>query len=261
MPLAQDGVVPMSQLPAIFRWNPPVAIGIAAALAFLLLAGIVRVWQWWRFRRAGDEPILLFDLNPTRQQKDRASPPSSVGDTNPVTPQLAKSDQAWLGDLERSILGDAPRPVEPTELGNGKLHTPPPAPDPVLARNGSSVSRFPDYDPDEDSTLRLLPGRLEVAAGYEKGEIRFVHRPGNNRYTFGRSRGPKFEHIHLPVPTVSRMHAVMEFVNGRWYIGNLSNTNRVVVNGQELTSDDGLRPIADGARIEMGEVAFIFREN
>ena len=46
---------------------------------------------------------------------------------------------------------------------------------------------------------------------------------------------------------------------GRWRIGNLSETNRVVVNGAPLVEESG-RLLEDGDRIEFGEVAFVFRE-
>jgi hypothetical protein len=48
----------------------------------------------------------------------------------------------------------------------------------------------------------------------------------------------------------------------RWYIENLSTTNPVVLNGRPLDAATGQRSsaiLSDGDRIEMGEVAFIFR--
>ena len=47
----------------------------------------------------------------------------------------------------------------------------------------------------------------------------------------------------------------------RWRLENLSATNPVIVNGRAL-ADSGPRSsviLSDGDRIEMGEVAFIFR--
>jgi hypothetical protein len=111
-----------------------------------------------------------------------------------------------------------------------------------------------------DGTLQLWPGRLEPADGVSDQEIRFIRSPGVNRFTFGRSAGPAHTHIQLLAQTASRMHAYMIVENGRWRIGNMSETNRVLVNGVALETGDADRWLADGDRIELGEVSFIFRE-
>ncbi len=112
-----------------------------------------------------------------------------------------------------------------------------------------------------EGTLQFLPGRLEIAAGMDSGrEIRFVQVPGPNgtEVTFGRSEGELYRHVQLRDQTVSRSHARMRLDDGQWYLLNLSNTNPVVHNGRVL-SDGEEQPLADGDRIEMGEVLFTFR--
>jgi hypothetical protein len=111
-----------------------------------------------------------------------------------------------------------------------------------------------------DGVLQLLPGRLEPVGSDVGQEIRFIRQPGENKFTFGRSAGPAETHIQLLAPTASRMHAYMINENGRWRIGNMSETNRVLVNGEALESGDADRWLHDGDRIELGEVAFVFRE-
>ena len=111
-----------------------------------------------------------------------------------------------------------------------------------------------------DAVVQLLPGRLEPAGSDVDQEIRFVRTPGVNKFTFGRSAGPALTHIQLLAPTASRMHAYMIIENGRWRIGNMSETNRVLVNGEPLELNDADRWLHDGDRIELGEVAFVFRE-
>jgi len=134
-----------------------------------------------------------------------------------------------------------------------------------------------------DGTLQFLPGRLEIAAGRDAGqEIRFVRTggPDGTCITFGRADGPPYRHVQLREPTVSRSHARMVLeptspaqadssrtnpgVNGgRWRLENLSSTNPVVVNGRSLDLDGGTVAsviLSEGDRIEMGEVAFVFRE-
>lgn len=110
-----------------------------------------------------------------------------------------------------------------------------------------------------DEIVQLLPGRLVPLSGADE-EIRFIRRPGVSRFTFGRSAGPAETHIQLLAPTASRMHAYVVIENGRWRIGNMSETNQVLVNGEALESGDADRWLADGDRIELGEVGFIFRE-
>jgi hypothetical protein len=133
-----------------------------------------------------------------------------------------------------------------------------------------------------DGTLQFLPGRLEIAAGRDAGhEIRFVRTagPDGTCITFGRAEGPPYRHVQLREPTVSRAHArmVLDVATspngdsggsmpskvGRWRLENLSSTNPVVVNGRALDSKgEALASVLldDGDRIEMGEVAFVFRE-
>jgi FHA domain-containing protein len=129
-----------------------------------------------------------------------------------------------------------------------------------------------------DGTLQFLPGRLEIAAGRDAGqEIRFVRTggPDGTCITFGRADGPPYRHVQLREPTVSRSHARMvldQAASGsrdgspsqaRWRLENLSSTNPVVVNGRSLDTNGGAMAsvmLSEGDRIEMGEVAFVFRE-
>jgi pSer/pThr/pTyr-binding forkhead associated (FHA) protein len=112
-----------------------------------------------------------------------------------------------------------------------------------------------------EGTLQFLPGRLEMSSGLDTGrEIRFVRLPGPEgaTVTFGRSEGPLYQHIQLRDQTVSRSHARMRLVDGDWFLTNLSTTNPVAHNGRLLGEGEEQR-LADGDRIEMGEVVFAFR--
>jgi hypothetical protein len=118
------------------------------------------------------------------------------------------------------------------------------------------------YSVPADGTLQFLPGRLEIGSGLDANrEIRFVRVDGPDgiEVTFGRSEGALYKHIQLRDMTVSRAHARMHFALGTWYLQNLSQTNPVVHNGVEMPAALE-RPLADGDRIEMGEVLFTFRE-
>lgn len=114
-----------------------------------------------------------------------------------------------------------------------------------------------------DPTLQFLPGRLEIIAGADHGhEIRFVRSGAASKpeITFGRSEGPAYRHVQLRQQTVSRNHARMTLDGSTWSLTNLSATNPVVVNGSEMPGEGASVVLADGDRIEMGEVAFRFRE-
>ena len=115
----------------------------------------------------------------------------------------------------------------------------------------------------EDGTLEFLPGRLEVVSGADIGqEIHFARQVGEDgaTITFGRSEGPPLRHVQLLDPTVSRQHAKLDFVGGRWHLTNLSATNPVHFNGTALPEHGRGITLQDGDRIEMGAVIFVFRE-
>jgi len=109
--------------------------------------------------------------------------------------------------------------------------------------------------------VQLLPGRLEVLAGEPlHHEIRFVRIPGEPmQLILGRDAGPSAQYVALKSGTVSRRHARFAFANGRWAVANLSQTNPVVVNDEQLSYTDGERALTDGDRLELGEVVLLFR--
>lgn len=111
----------------------------------------------------------------------------------------------------------------------------------------------------DDVTLQLLPGRLEPVDPGVHQEIRFVRLPGVNRFTLGRNPGPAHSHIQLLAATASRMHAYMMFSGGQWHLGNISQTNAVVLNGTALNGDSP-QALTEGDRVEFGELTFVFRE-
>lgn len=111
-----------------------------------------------------------------------------------------------------------------------------------------------------EEPVQLLPGRLEVLAGESRHhEIRFVRIPGEPmQLILGRDSGPSAQYVALKSSTVSRKHARLAFANGRWAVANLSQTNPVVLNDEELSHTDGPRDLADGDRLELGEVVLLY---
>jgi hypothetical protein len=146
----------------------------------------------------------------------------------------------------------------------------------VSVKELAPVEALAPYDPDEkqavpnetvrfrrpvEEPIQLLPGRLEVLAGEpQQHEIRFVRIPGEPmEMILGREAGPSAQYVALKSGTVSRRHARLAFSNGQWAVANLSQTNPVVVNDEELAHTDGARELTDGDRLELGEVVLRFR--
>jgi hypothetical protein len=124
----------------------------------------------------------------------------------------------------------------------------------------SATSETIRFQRPNDDVVQLLPGHLEVLSGESRHqEIRFVRVQGQQpQLILGRNPGRSPQHIALNSSTVSRQHARLAFSGGRWAVANLSKTNPVVVNDQELSNLDGERQLADGDRIELGEVVLRF---
>jgi pSer/pThr/pTyr-binding forkhead associated (FHA) protein len=114
-----------------------------------------------------------------------------------------------------------------------------------------------------EQAVQLLPGHLEVLEGADRDrEIRFVRVPGKPlQVMLGRDAGRLPNTVGLGSATVSRRHARMDYTEGRWHVTNLSQTNPLVVNDDEVTDADGSRPLVDGDRLQLGEVVLRFHEH
>jgi hypothetical protein len=136
---------------------------------------------------------------------------------------------------------------------------PVPAADSMVARDDAPAETVRFRRPG-DEPVQLLPARLEVVAGEPRHrEIRFVRIPGEPvELILGRDGGDTPHHVALTSSTVSRQHARFAFSGGRWAVANLSHTNPVVVNDEELANGDGERVLTDGDRLELGEVVLRF---
>ena len=247
---------------------------VSALAVVLLLAGTIAVYLWRSHRptgvRASPPPIVFLPPpgaappivrppapapEPVREPAvDPAAAPPAPRPAAPVAarPHLVARDSefASAGDAAAAAHLDGPdsealpqrtaawrRPARPRAAGELALAVPP------------------------NSTLRMLPGRLEAVDG--RGlidDIRFVAvgGAGPQSFTVGRGDGPLHQHIRLDSPTVSRQHAALTFENNGWSISNLSDTNPVRLNGAEVPPDEAIR-LADGDVVELGEIMLRFR--
>jgi len=234
---------------------PVISVVIAAVVGVLVLAviltAIVLIAQWRSEQRwsARHFPLIV----PTYRATDWKPEPFET--EVPVTRASLIADVAApaSGVRESSVV----RPQKGARRSNGY-------PD------DRSSNEHPDDEPAPAETMRftrpveevlqLLPGRLEVLAGETRHrEIRFVRAPGQPaQLILGRDAAGSPQHVALQSSTVSRRHARLAYADGHWAVWNLSQTNPVVVNDEELSGLERERPLVDGDRIELGEVVLRF---
>jgi hypothetical protein len=206
--------------------------------------------------REHDLPLLVMPLAPPQNAIER---PRLAREVTPVrvSPTAVSVIPA---PVRRDSLETRQSWAEPTSEPEVELE---PITDVVIDGDGELVrGHSVRYFRANEGTLEFLPGRLEIVGGADTGqEIRFIKTYGDDAHiiTFGRSDGPAFRHVQLLEPTVSRQHAKMELEHGSWRLMNLSRTNPVAINGAPLDREGDHVELADGDRIEMGEVVFRFR--
>ena len=215
---------------------------IAAAAA----AGVPLV-RWWSDRRLSmrELPPLFIPFRAANDGLNEsisivpARPPVRIEQVVRVEP-IAHADEAVGVEEFAPVEGVAPDDLDEKQS----------------APNETVRFRRPVEEP-----IQLLPGRLEVLSGEPRHhEIRFVRIPGEPmEMILGRETGPSAQYVALKSNTVSRRHARLAFSNGQWAVANLSQTNPVVVNDEELSHTDAARDLTDGDRLELGEVVLRFR--
>jgi len=147
-------------------------------------------------------------------------------------------------------------PLAQTPLASATPN-PPVAPEPqVVAGKTIKIHQPPA------GTIKVLPGRFEVAAGDDTvKEIRFFRVPNQAipEVTFGRLPGAPYVHVQLSSLTVSSRQAKITYQDNRWMLTNFApeSSNPTRVNGRELRVDETVA-LTEGDRVEMGEVVLIF---
>jgi len=221
---------------------------VAVVLIVAAVAATVSFVRWRAGRRAAYAPIpLVFPMNSGIAWESTLSAKGAI-----QTPGQAPW-QAPVSSFAPPVSTAVPaRSANERSIGI-----------PTTADSASQVSATSEtvrFQRPNDDVVQLLPGHLEVLSGDTRHqEIRFVRVQGQQpQLILGRNPGRSPQHISLNSSTVSRQHARLAFSGGRWAVANLSKTNPVVVNDQELTNVDGERQLADGDRIELGEVVLRF---
>lgn len=214
---------------------------VAILILAMAAAAAVSIIRWRAGRRTAYTPIpLVFPMNSgiAWESTMSAAPPPPTAPTAPS-----------------SFAPPAGAPVRASEVRSASM--------PLSVDRDSQVpvnSETVRFVRPTDEVVQLLPGHLEVLSGDTRHqEIRFVRVAGQQPHLIlGRNPGRSPQHVALNSSTVSREHARLAYSGGKWMVANLSKTNPVVVNDQELTNLDGERQLADGDRIELGEVVLRF---
>ncbi len=217
------------------RASPPGAAAFIWGSVFVVFAGVVSIVAvvggvvWWYTRPFPSSrrlPPLVIPIRPH-------------GEFTPEPP-------AWMFARPNSA-GPASRPTDVERAI-------------VTGTDGPAPTETVRFRRPTDDAVQLLPGRFEVIAGEPRHkEIRLVRVPGEKtEVVLGREPGDSPQHVALQSNTVSRRHARLAYANGHWAVANLSQTNPIVVNDEPLANGDGERTLADGDRLELGEVVLRF---
>jgi hypothetical protein len=205
------------------------------------IAVVAGVLHWWSTRYtafvAHGAPPVVYPLT-------TASPPRAHANGNNGNGALAPAER----DVVRPVAIEPPRlnyrrPVSPRER----------------EQDNAETVRFL-RPTDVDGSVQLLPGRLEVLGGdTPHREIRFMRVPGEPaQVILGREMRLTPHYVGLGSPTVSRRHARFDFADNQWIVKNLSRTNPLVLNDEEMLETDAAKPLADGDRLELGDVVLRF---
>jgi len=117
-------------------------------------------------------------------------------------------------------------------------------------------------------TVKVMPGRFEVAGGTELKEIRLIRPSGvpdhRLEYTFGRLAGDRITHIQLNDSTVSSSQARLKFREGKYTLINIPDPNdpdrnATILNNEKMNADEE-RALTEGDTIQMGHVSLIYHE-
>lgn len=222
---------------------------VVGLLVSALAAGmiiILRAWTQSRTARVREVPPLFVAsarsarVEPVIGSAIPRSPASAS--LRPSGPNGSYSANGHHSTIHETLIFDDSRVVDDER--------------PEMGQSETVKFRRPGEEP-----VQILPGRLEVLAGEPKHrEIRFVRAAGEPaELILGREPGKSPQTVALNSDTVSRRHARFAYANGRWAVANLSRTNPVVVNDEPMNDANIERPLADGDRLELGEVILRFR--
>jgi len=179
--------------------------------------------------------VALSRSSPAMQPPQRQSLPPAA--TNPLPPPPART---------RSY-SNVPPPPPPQ--GRGAFPPPSRAPAPLPAANAPRTvpPPLPRGGPVPPPPQRYGGGGGYAAAPQAaySGQLSVIYageRLTVNKDRFIIGRGKQSSDLTIKDPNVSRQHAMIEFLNGQYYMVDMGSTNGVEYNGQRISR----RPIGEG---------------
>jgi hypothetical protein len=272
---ATKRLLPLETEPRVFETT--VVVVLLLVVAVIAVVALIR----WGLERWSDahptHPPLFFSMTADQRESLGSADPALTRDRvaeapwpdapHPVVAQQVVAPPVPVVAQEVVAQEVVAQPVvyPPPSVRPPAVATPPRPPDrevPVVTvfDEPPAPSETVRFVRSVDEPVQLLPGRLEVLAGDARHhEIRFIRIPGEPiQLILGREAGPSPQYVALDSSTVSRRHAHFAYIGGQWVVKNLSKTNPLVVNDDELTDGHRERPLADGDRLELGEVVLRF---
>jgi len=191
------------------------------------------------------------------------SPEPGITTPQPVSPAPGATAELPVADPAPSP-APPPPPLPVPELAGGGVATPgegtvilgeeaPPPPAAAAASGGPSPADTKELSasgstPAAGKTVVLVKGKL-IAIDTDLGATEFALEP----LTFI-GRTPENQ-IRLNKPAVSRRHAQIAQSESGYLLRDLNSENGTYVNGERVKE----RPLADGDRVQIGTVRFVFR--
>jgi len=177
--------------------------------------------------------VALSRSSPALQAPTRASnlPPPA---TNPLPPPPART---------RSY-SNVPPPPPPQGRGVFPPPSRAPGPPPPVNSPRTVPPPLPRGGPVPPPPSRYGGGYSAAPAGYS-GQLSVIYageRLTVNKDRFIIGRGKQSSDLTIKDPNVSRQHAMIEFLNGQYYMVDMGSTNGVEYNGQRISR----RPIGEG---------------
>ena len=238
-------------------------------IVLAVIAVAAGVLQWLSTRTgtsaANGPPPLFYSLDPVAPPPETHANGNGTSHAHPNGNGVPWTPANGNGVPHPHANGNGTRPPADRPVARPRSVEPPPVGDrrPAAPRDSdddnAETIRFVRAS-DLETAVQLLPGRLEVLEGATPHrEIRFMRVPGEAAHVIlGREMRLSPHYVGLGSPTVSRRHARFDFTNNQWVVRNLSRTNPLVVNDDELFDTDVARPLADGDRLELGDVVLRF---
>jgi hypothetical protein len=167
-------------------------------------------------------------------------PPPPVDKAAAAPPPLPSAERAAPPPPARSIAAAPPLPAPSGSSAPKRPGPPPPPPPTTSAAPPPPGRRPPPLAPNRSIPPPAPPGAprgVAPAHAAPAGRLQILYQGQQfpvtkDRFIIG--RGKQSSDLTIKDPNVSRQHAMIEFLNGQYYIVDMGSTNGVEYNGQRV---------------------------